>query len=1084
MQKEASNIFSGGIISDLNPLTTPNEVLTDAINSTIITFTGNEFTLQNDAGNVKIDKMKLEKGFVPIGMKEYGGIVYIASYNPITKECEIGSFPSTKTIYDDIMDDKKPHYGTSDKDYGEHGGKLDKITINLTSLVGSDGYPKKFVGDFFKVYKEDEESEEKSLLQLNPGDKYKIIYNPSNPLVDTLISDNNKSRKLFKVKYYTKSTDGTLKQITKEDIAIIPKSINDKDPTKGFTYFKSGSPGILSVSYEPEDLDVFNVINIVKNGTNGKSSIQTSIYGKSNSLNKFKGVKVTVYKESTPNTTITKYISVKTENQNKITFNIDGLESNQVYIYEFMPFSKYNYFPNYKQTRKVITDQSQSVIDKAVTIFKYYIDEDNGSAMIQFDYNSNDEYIDLYLELYDPWSDVSTIKKVDDASSYNINNIFFDLKEETTNTNFNDSERGGININNLSGVSSFDPIRSPILGSKSYIRKDYSIRKNHFYIVRICALNQDGTTKMNIYRVMYTSNILNNKNNNDTINDFGSLDVSNELVDIDFDISKSENINTSSKEEEGFTEDTLNHFTDGKAYKISKTAFSSSFKYRYEHLIKNEKSDSITIAIKNRFLFGKVNENLITTSIPTPENPEIIEGYSSSNYEPNSTSNISITKVNNLNYDVKSMFFTNRDMVAVPVSLGQQSRNIFKSYPILSSLLYNKNQVKPSNYTAFEFYSGRHGLEDVNIFENQNAWNDCDKYCSIAQYSKSMHLVRAGYNAVYTSSPKNPNSGYASHGRYYTVGNDSLKTFFDHCKTKGMISNNKGSALCTLSQVVYIKNDNVAKMGSESSGYNRDNSRGKVPKWKQCILLMEKSNTEMCYLRLHNSSDIIDFFSKLHICSFNQENVYVIYPDPNKIYSFNNTKTTFKYKPINVNINIGSVGSVYQFYDKVSGKYKDFNKTNIMSYITPVQTAKDELLIVDGNFPKLSSDKSIVKEVNLTDFIIVGSSASNNTYYNILSDGQNAYTNTIVAKPPVNNGELFWPEGTSNPALASFKNYIEAVKTDGNPFSSTDIVSEENFKIRLQDKIEEVPFEYYRYGLDGKNKSTENMATIKINQYE
>ena len=176
MQKEASNIFSGGIISDLNPLTTPNEVLTDAINSTIITFTGNEFTLQNDAGNVKIDKMKLEKGFVPIGMKEYGGIVYIASYNPITKECEIGSFPSTKTIYDNIMDDKKPHYGTSDEDYGEQGGKLDKITIALTSLVGIDGYPKKFVGDFFKVYKEDRgETTISGIRKLTPEERVQEI---------------------------------------------------------------------------------------------------------------------------------------------------------------------------------------------------------------------------------------------------------------------------------------------------------------------------------------------------------------------------------------------------------------------------------------------------------------------------------------------------------------------------------------------------------------------------------------------------------------------------------------------------------------------------------------------------------------------------------------------------------------------------------------------------------------------------------------------------------------------------------------------------------------------------------------------
>lgn len=1084
MQKEASNIFSGGIISDLNPLTTPNEVLTDAINSTIITFTGNEFTLQNDSGNVKIDKMKLDKGFVPIGMKEYGGIVYIASYNPVTKECEIGSFPSTKTIYDSLMDDKKPHYGTSDKDYNEQGGKLDKIKVDLSTLIDENGYPKKFLGDFFKVYKEDEESDEKDLLQLSPGDRYKIIYNPSNELVNSLVSDNNKLRKLFKIKYYTKSTDGTLKQITRDDIAIIPKKENDLDPTKGFTYFKSGSPGILSVSYEPEDLDIFNIINIVKNKDNNKSSIQTSIYGKSNSLNDFRGVKVKIYKEASPESFSEKFLTVKGDNQNKLVFNVDGLESNQTYIYEFIPFSKYNYFPNYKQKRKIITDPSKNVIDKNVTVFKYFMDFENNSGMIQFDYNSNDEYIDLYIELYDPWSDVSTIKKVDDASSYNINNIFFDLKEEPTNTEFNDSFRGGINVNNLTDISGFDPIRKPKLGSKAFVRKDYSIRKNHFYIVRICALNQDGTEKINIYRVMYTSDILNDKNNNDTINDFGNINVSEELVDIDFDVIKQENTNSSNSEQEGFTEETLEKFTNGKAYKVSKEPFDSSFKYRYEHVIKNEKSDVVSIKVNNKFAFGKVNESLITSDMPLPETPEIIEGYSSTNYEPNSSAAVTVNKSNNFEYNLNSKFSTNRDMVASATNLGQQSRNIFNSYPIINCLLYNEKQIKPNNYTAYEYYSGRHDLEDVNTFENQNAWNECDRNCSIAQYSKSIHMINKSNSNVITCSPKTPDSGYSSSGRYFTVGNDTLKGFFNHCKTKKYISDNKSAAIATLSQVIYIKNDNVAKMGTESAIYNRDNSRGKVSKWKQCILLMDKDKSNMCYLRLHNSDDIIDFFKKLHICSFKQENVYVMYPDPNKIYTFNNTKTTFKYKPININISIGSNGSVYTFYDKTSDSFKDFNKNNIMSYITPVQTEKDEVLIQDGTFPKLSSNKIVKKEINLSDFIIVGSSSSNNNPYNLLSNGENAYNNTIVSKPPVNNGELFWPEGTSTPNISIFKNYIEAVKLDGESFTKSDTVEENNFKIKLQDKVEEVNFEYYRYGLDGSNKSTVNMATIKIDQYE
>jgi len=45
-------------------------------------------------GNRKIDEAFLPEGYEPVGIKEYGGVIYIAAYNPITQKGQIGSFPS------------------------------------------------------------------------------------------------------------------------------------------------------------------------------------------------------------------------------------------------------------------------------------------------------------------------------------------------------------------------------------------------------------------------------------------------------------------------------------------------------------------------------------------------------------------------------------------------------------------------------------------------------------------------------------------------------------------------------------------------------------------------------------------------------------------------------------------------------------------------------------------------------------------------------------------------------------------------------------------------------------------------------
>ena len=99
MRKETINTFSDGMSLDLNPLGTPAKTLTNCLNGTLITYNGNELTLQNDMGNVPVGTAQLPHGYVPVGMKEYGGIIYVASYNPETGKGQLGCFPSPQQIY-------------------------------------------------------------------------------------------------------------------------------------------------------------------------------------------------------------------------------------------------------------------------------------------------------------------------------------------------------------------------------------------------------------------------------------------------------------------------------------------------------------------------------------------------------------------------------------------------------------------------------------------------------------------------------------------------------------------------------------------------------------------------------------------------------------------------------------------------------------------------------------------------------------------------------------------------------------------------------------------------------------------------
>lgn len=156
MRKETSNQFTEGLVSDLNPINTPNTVLTDALNATIITYDGNEHSLQNDRGNYPLENCRLKPNYIPVGIKEYGDILYIVSYNPLNEHVEIGTYPSPLQI---------------------ESSKTENTNLTLPSIIENANYREgkikysELVEDSqLKIWTSDNEEDSK----LYPGDIYNI----------------------------------------------------------------------------------------------------------------------------------------------------------------------------------------------------------------------------------------------------------------------------------------------------------------------------------------------------------------------------------------------------------------------------------------------------------------------------------------------------------------------------------------------------------------------------------------------------------------------------------------------------------------------------------------------------------------------------------------------------------------------------------------------------------------------------------------------------------------------------------------------------------------------------------------------
>lgn len=304
--RASKSTFQGGLVMDLAPETTPNEVLTSALNATLVTFNGNETQLQNDMGNGRVETARLPEGYIPVGTCEFGDIIYIVSYNPLTNKSQIGCFPS-------------PERNISSEEIGNTGQSLSADDFQV--LING------------KPTGELKASSVKKILyqnKLNPGDKFVIYDTKSQILKETHITDIGN----------TSHTYGSFPKWLKIHVIAIEDSGKINYLDSSIKWYKSGelnNPSDYfirtSKNEDPNKPDIDSYRNLLNSGY---SVYQSKISGKLAlliELEKIEGFSCTytVYSKNTT-TVINSENTTDSENTTN-TENYGNTEYKQYYIY-------------------------------------------------------------------------------------------------------------------------------------------------------------------------------------------------------------------------------------------------------------------------------------------------------------------------------------------------------------------------------------------------------------------------------------------------------------------------------------------------------------------------------------------------------------------------------------------------------------------------------------------------------------------------------------------------------------------------------------------------------------------------------
>ena len=256
----AKNTWADGLVMDFSPDNTQATTLTSALNATLLTFNGNEMALQNDMGNGRVETAYLPEGYIPVGTCEFGDIIYIVSYNPLTNKSQIGCFPS-------------PERNISSDEVGDTAAEF----VNADFIE----YKKFDDNSWGNVVKADSVKKEIFSKPLNPGDKFIVYTNPtrlaSNSNVITDCGNTDQVLEAFpkQVKFSVVAIEdsGKINYLNSDlvwyDDYYINTSKEGQDGTpdidtyrnllkSGYSIFQSKVSGKLAILAELERIDTFS----------------------------------------------------------------------------------------------------------------------------------------------------------------------------------------------------------------------------------------------------------------------------------------------------------------------------------------------------------------------------------------------------------------------------------------------------------------------------------------------------------------------------------------------------------------------------------------------------------------------------------------------------------------------------------------------------------------------------------------------------------------------------------------------------------------------------------------------------------
>lgn len=577
---------SKGMVQDFNPLLMGNDMLSNNLNGTFYTYNGNEGMLQNDMGNGRVQNAKLPPGYVPVGMQEYGGIVYIVSYNPIKNESQIGSFPSPeRNVAIDsfgnsalIIKDEDFMKNTWDSTIGY------ELVYNRLAIVGD--------------------------TILNPGDSFVIMVKKDSTL-DRLIS--------YKNTVYSENGDLIM------HLAVIDSNNNITYIEENLNKYQENNYWLYPVDTFPEDIEELSVDDYRKQITNyhvydhttsGKLAIILELakienfeqffrvnfnnntqkfdvtFTYKNDLSKninklsntfLKGIKFLYTLESLPQETVNyiKYNSLNPEyDLSSFVFTMEGFEKTEKIKFNATPYDKWSYSNNLKTSGYI---DFNKIGDNTIefNIWKYFVKEDSidihwGLSTYLEDKYKISQVTFTFLDYYYPGTIVYDTKYICNA-------------RENYNGQFTET-------------ISFKQSLGELPDSKIL-----TLSKNNFYAVRIDLYTYNTEIigdvpiiKESFLKFIYTTPIFNNEFNKLTpIDDFTYLDINN-IINTNF-IEDKENstlidISTDNIYENGlpkiFGDYPINLTdTDGSDnYKCSKY---SDFELTSKNIINNSLEDSI-----------------------------------------------------------------------------------------------------------------------------------------------------------------------------------------------------------------------------------------------------------------------------------------------------------------------------------------------------------------------------------------------------------------------------------------------------------------------------------------------------------